>query len=409
MNYRSYNHKKDRKAVHRIWREVGWLEEGKEDAADFLIKSSRAIVADIDNQAESFVAATPGTIGYLNEELPFSGIMNVATSRIARRRGLARRLTTTMVAIEASEGALVSGLGAFEQGYYNQLGFGTGSYEHHLAFDPSHLNVKVKPRLPRRITVDDWPMVHTSRLARFRGHGSCNLNAPETTRTHMLLTKNGFGLGYCDRSTNQLTHHFWCSARKVEEGPYSIEWIAFQTADQFLELMALIKGLGDQVHLVEMGEPPGIQLQDLLEKPLRQYQVTKKSKFENSIRSMAYYHTRICDLSGCMRQTHLQGEEVKFNLKLSDPINSFLDEKVNWHGLTGDYVVTLGPSSSAEPGRDKTLPTLTASVGSFTRMWLGVRQATGLAMTAQLSAPQELLRRLDRILCLPEPKFDWDF
>jgi len=71
-------------------------------------------------------------------------------------------------------------------------------------------------------------------------------------------------------------------------------------------------------------------------------------------------------------------------------------------------VITLGPSSRVESGTDADLPTLTASVGAFTRMWLGVRPATGLAMTDDLAGPPELLRALDLTLRLPDPKLDWD-
>lgn len=409
MKYRKYDHKRDKKAVQRIWREIGWLEKGKEEVVNLHIKSGRAIITEVNNEAECCATAVPGGIHYLNEELPFSAITGVATSRIARRQGLAKQLTAMMVAIEASEGALVSGLGVFDQGYYNQIGFGTGSYEHYIAFDPSQLNVRIKPHLPRRITTDDWAMVHSARLTRFRTHGSCNLNPAKITKAAMLSTKNGFGLGYCDNSTNELTHHFWCGAENVEQGPYNIEWITFQTREQFLELMALIRNLGDQVHLVKMHEPPGIQLQDLLEKPLRQYRVTEKSRFQSIMQAAAYWQVRICNLSGCMAQTHLQGDKVRLNLRLSDPIDSLLDKKAPWHGLTGNYVVTLGPSSSIEPGIDKTLSTLVATIGVFTRMWLGVRPATSLAITDQLSAPQELLEKLDWILRLPEPKLGWNF
>ena len=72
-------------------------------------------------------------------------------------------------------------------------------------------------------------------------------------------------------------------------------------------------------------------------------------------------------------------------------------------------MVALGPESSAEPGTDGTLPTLTASVGAFTRMWLGVLPATGLAVTDELEGPQELLEELDWALRLPQPRYDWGF
>ncbi len=65
--------------------------------------------------------------------------------------------------------------------------------------------------------------------------------------------------------------------------------------------------------------------------------------------------------------------------------------------------------ATSAPGADPALPTLAASVGAFTRMWLGVRPATGLAATDDLFGPQELLERLDRVLRLPDPKPDWDF
>jgi hypothetical protein len=72
-------------------------------------------------------------------------------------------------------------------------------------------------------------------------------------------------------------------------------------------------------------------------------------------------------------------------------------------------VVTLGPSSGAEPGQDAALPTLSASVGAFTRLWMGVRPATSLAITDDLSGPRALLENLDWLLRLPAPKPDWDF
>ncbi len=409
MEYRNYDPKRDKDAVHRIWRETGWLEKDKEEVMDLFVEYSRALVSDINGEAECLILTTPGTIRYLDGELSFSCVTGVTTSRIARKQGLARRLTAMTVANDAAEGALVSGLGMFEQGYYNRLGFGTGGYEHWIAFDPARLSVKIKARMPRRITADDWEMVHASRLTRARGHGSCNLNPPEITKAEMIGDENGFGLGYCDGPNGELTHHFWCNVKSVESGPYNVEWMAFQTSEQFLELMALLKSLGDQVRLVKMREPQGIQLQDLIEQPFKQRQVSEKSKFESDMHAAAYWQMRICDLLGCMERTHLRGEEVRFNLKLVDPIETSLDEEAPWHGITGDYVVTLGPSSGAELGTDKSLPTLKASVGTFTRMWLGVRPATGLAITDELSGPQELLKKLDWTLRLPDPRPDWNF
>jgi predicted GNAT family acetyltransferase len=409
--FRTYNADKDRDAVHRIWREVGWIGDNEEHkrAMDLHIEGGRALVAEVHGAAECSVVAVPGTIRYLDEELSLSAITAVITSRVARKQGLASKLTARAVADAAADGAQVAGLGAFEQGFYNQIGFGSGGYEHWVSFDPARLKVGVKARLPRRIMADDWATVHASRLARRCGHGTCNLIPPEVTRADMIFTKNSFGLGYWDSKSGEITHHFWCQAKEPEHGPYTIHWLSFQTPDQFLELMALIRSLGDQVRLVWMREPQGIQLQDMIEQPLKQRQISEKSKYERGIRAIAYWQMRICDLPGCLAQTRLRGDEVRFNLALTDPIERFLDEDAPWHGITGDYAVTLGPSSRAEPGTDTSRPTLTASVGAFTRMWLGVRPASGLTATDELYGPPELLEELDWALRLPEPKPDWDY
>jgi len=183
----------------------------------------------------------------------------------------------------------------------------------------------------------------------------------------------------------------------------------YQTRKQLLELLALLKNLGDQVHLVEMCEPPGIQLQDLIAQPFKQHHISEKSRFQTGTEAWAWWQMRICDLPGCLARTHLHGETVRFNLKLADPIERFLDADASWRGIGGDYVITLGPDSAAEPGADPALPTLSASVGAFTRLWLGVLDASGLAVTDECDAPQELLGALDRSLQLPRPSVDWDF
>ena len=137
MRFRDYISTKDIAAIYRIWREIGWLREGAEEALAIALDASRVRVAEIHGEAESVALSMPGTVCYLGEELPFCAITSVATSRIARRRGAARRLTAQSVAAGVvNDGALVAGLGMFEQGFYNQLGFGTGGYEHLVTFDP---------------------------------------------------------------------------------------------------------------------------------------------------------------------------------------------------------------------------------------------------------------------------------
>jgi hypothetical protein len=409
MTFRSCDFHRDKEAIRRIWLEIGWLEQDKTEVIDVFVESSRAMVAEINGEAECLVLTTPGLIRYLDQDLPFACVTGVTTSRVARKQGLASRVTAQMIAADAADGALVAGLGMFEQGYYNRLGFGTGGYEHWVRFDPAQINVPVDARVPRRITADDWAMVHAARLTRMRGHGACNLEPAGVTRAEMIWPKNGFGFGYCDDGADTFSHHLWCSTDHISHGPYHVHWMAYQTYEQFMELLALLKNLGDQVALITMHEPPGIQLQDLFVQPFRRRRISEKSEYESGTRASAYWQMRICDLPGCMEQTHLKGDKVHFNLVLHDPIADYLDESAPWRGVGGTYVVALGAHSGAELGQDLSLPTLTASVGAWTRLWLGVRPATSLAVTDDLAGPTELLRALDWMLRLPEPKPDWDF
>jgi hypothetical protein len=406
--FRPYDPEKDREAAHRIWREVGWLEKGKEEWMDRYVTSGRALVAEMEGEAECLVLTAPGTLRYLEEDLPFSCVTGVTTSRVARKQGFAGRLTALAVAVDAREGALVSGLGMFEQGFYNRLGFGTGGYEHWISFDPAHLKVSTTPRAPRRLTLEDWEQAHAARLARLRGHGGCNLLPAEHTRGEMY-EDNAFGLGYYDGPGGELTHYVWLHPHGVESGPYQVPWMVYQTGPQLLELLALLHSLADQVRLVRLREPQGIQLQDLIDRPFQRRAASEKGRFESDMHARAYWQMRICDLPGCLAHTHLTGPELRFNLSLSDPITRLLDADAAWRGIGGEYVVTLGEASSARAGSDPALPTLSATVNAFTRLWLGVRPATGLAVTDDLAGPPELLQALDRAFCLPDPKPDWDF
>ena len=170
--FRAYDPERDREAAHRIWREVGWLKEGREEAMDRYVLAGRALVAEIDGTAECLVLSSTGLLRYREEDLPFACLTGVTTSYVARRQKLAGRLAASIVAADALDGALVAGLGMFEQGFYNKLGFGTGTYEIFYTFDPAHLRVPVSPRVPCRITPDDWAEVHAARLARRRRHGA---------------------------------------------------------------------------------------------------------------------------------------------------------------------------------------------------------------------------------------------
>ena len=84
MKFRNYNPKTDKKAIYRMWHEVGWIGDGKEgeQAIDAFLKGSRALVAEINHEAECLANSMPGVIRYLAEDLSLSAVTAVLTSRI---------------------------------------------------------------------------------------------------------------------------------------------------------------------------------------------------------------------------------------------------------------------------------------------------------------------------------------
>jgi hypothetical protein len=409
MSYREYESARDRAAVRRIFQEVGWLKDEHPDAIEWFVEEGRALVADVDGGAEAVAVTAPGTVRHLHDDVPLSCVAAVATSRVARQRGLAGELTAAVMALDAADGAAIAGLGMFDQGFYNRLGFGTGAYVRQNTFDPAALRVEPARRAPRRLTKDDWAVMHENRLQRRLAHGACSI-VSASTRFEAALSPHGFGLGFFDGPRGTLSHHLWLAVKQdVEFGPYRVKWMAWRTKEQLLELLGVLRGLADQVHGVMMIDPPDIHMQSLLERPFRTNRLTEEGRYAARAISLSWWQMRICDLSACLAKTKLPGPGVRFNLSLTDPVARFLDDDAPWRGVAGDYIITLGPRSGAERGCDDALPTMIASVSAFTRLWLGVGPATGLAITDDLSAPADLLEELDTALRLPPPQPDWEF
>jgi predicted acetyltransferase len=414
MTFRKYDHARDFEAARRIWHEVGWNEFDRDDdkkgLAAFLDPAcSDAYVAEVHGEAECLVVNSTGMIRHGDAALPLAGVLGVTTSHVARKQGFASRLTAHAIAESAAKGAAVAGLGMFEQGFYNQLGFGSGSFEHLVRFDPSQLVVPNPKRPPRRLTVKDAEAVHASKLQRRPVHGQASFDHVGITQSEMYWTRNGFGLGYFDGPNGELTHHLWLSTEDFEYGPYKVEWAVYQTPDQFRELLGLLRGLGDQVASVGIMQPSGVRMQDLMREPIKERRVRRRSNYESGCSAMAYWQMRICDVPACLAATKVACEPVRFNLTLVDPIKNRLPEDAPWRGCGGDYTVTIGPESSAQPGHESGLQTMNATVNAFTRVWLGVDRASAIAFSDDLEAPETLLTQLDNGLRLPAPHTDWEF
>ncbi len=411
MTYRDYNSRTDVQAVRRIWLECGWIEDLETEGtfvSEFFEAAEDALVATIDGEAECAVHSTNGTFCYQDQELSLGAVTGVTTSRIARKLGFARELTARMLARQVDAGHELSALGMFEQGFYDKLGFGTGCYEHWLKFDPATLNLDREFRAPKRLTARDFEAIYYAMTHRKTDHGTVKICSKQLLKADLNLTENGFGLGYYDGPGGTLSHFIWGSS-KDQHGPFEISFRAYQTFDQLLELLALIKSLGDQINLVEMLEFGDIQVQDLLKQPFRTRRSTENARFANSSQTQAYWQVRILDLAACIEKTHLDHPALHFNLTMSDPVAESLPTDYHWRGIAGDYVVKLGQDSSVEPGQDPALPTLKSSVNAFTRAWLGVRPASQLAVTTDLEASPSLLAKLDKTLLLPRPHLGWDF
>jgi predicted acetyltransferase len=399
---------KDIKHLQRIWQEVGWIDSSEfKYMADF-IKNSDGLVAEINGQPECYVTSIQGDFKYQENLLPFSCISGVTTSLIARKQQFAGKTTAQKIAKDAINGAVICGLGMFEQGFYNQLGFGNGTYEYFIHFTPASLKIKTPFRVPERLTKKDLKDIQWSRENRFRKHGSCNL-PKVTTKFEISSSSKRFGLGYRDKN-GKLTHHVWLYGYGSENGPMSVIWMAYQNYDQFLELMALLKSLGDQIMLIRMIEPPGIYIQDLLDKPFYHRELSKDSKYMNQNKSFTFWQLRILDIYQCIKVTELPINDFSFNLKLSDPISTFLDKNSNWNGISGDYIITLGLKSLCVKGNNPKLDTLETSVNGFTRMWAGILLASSLQLSEKFIANENLIKKLDvAFSSLPKPHPDWDF
>ncbi len=407
MKYRHYNSSKDKKAMNRIFKEVGWIENDIFDGVNILVKESESILAEINDSPECIVSSSIGQMTYLDEKLSASFITNVTTSLVARKKKLARELTAQKIALDVENGAEVSLLGMFDQGFYEMLGFGSGNYKTLIKFSPSTLKIKKHFNVPIRLTKNDWDKIHKSRINRLKVHGACDLNSV-STKAETFWFNSCFGLGYFDKNNN-LTHHVWIDGLGKEFGPYRIMWMSYQNYDQLMELMALIKSLGDQIKLIEMIEPPNIQLMDFLDKPNFYKNITKSSKFANEITTYPYWQIRICDLKKCINKTHLNGKSVTFNLDLNDPIENYLSEDAKWTGLSGNYIITFGKNSTVKKGHDKNLQTLKASINSFTRLWMGVLPASSLAINDDFLASNTLVKELEKLFILPKPNVNWEF
>ena len=401
---------KDLEQCIRILNEVGWMEGEDTDKEAFKAYASDSLlnVVELDGEVEVLVLTRTGIMQYLNSTIPFSGVTGVVASRVARTKGWSLKTTASAIAETVEAGAQLSVLGMFDQGYYDKIGFGTLPYHRISTFDPAMLKVPKLSRKPVRLSKEHAKEMHDCRLRRLKGHGACNMHGEGITECELIWQPKGvFGLGFRDDS-GTLTH-FFSGKAKGEHGPYNIHCIAYESYDQFAELLSLLKSLSDQVHGVRMADPPNLQLQDFLERPMATWRSRKGGTFASSELSIAWMQCRINSVESCVGHMKIHGKPLSFQLHIDDPIKQYLPTNTSWEGEGGDWIITLGDESTATRGTDSTLPALSASINGFSRLWIGASNATALNAVGQLDGENALLQQLDECIRLPMPAIDWDF
>lgn len=404
---RPFEIERDLAAVKKIWQEVGWVEDENDLAQlDHFFADGNTIVATVNDQPECSVHTLTGNMQIAKTQLPMLAVTAVTTSHLGRGRAFAQKLTAQQVIRAQNEGMSLTALGMFDQGFYDRLGFATGAYEQEIAFDPGSLKVDIPTRPAVRLTLGESAEMHAAMRKRFRSHGSVVLDSPTVFRAELGFGEKSFGLGFRD-ADGVLSHFMWLDPQdNPAHGPYEVRYMAYRKPEDILELLGLLKSLSDQIYSVSMIEPPELQMQMLLARPLRNMDLSKGSKHESRLRSFAWWQARILDMAQVVPALADASQSLEFEARVTDPLAKF-DSNA---GIGGTWHLTLGPGAKAERCAEGSgLPVLTTSVNALSRLLLGVGAASRLALTDELSASVDLLAELDAALHLPSPVVGWDF
>ena len=405
IEIRDFHIERDMASVQRIWREIGWSDSERTDQAmTAFFETGTTSVGLVNDEVECSVQAQSGSMRLDHEELPLCVIAAVTTSRVARGLSLAQQLAARELAMGQRRGEAVAVLGMFDQGFYNKLGFGTGAYINEFRVDPNLFDISLKPRAPRRLSADDSDAMLAALMARPPLHGNVVINQSSCFQAELRM-EDGFGLGYYEGQ--RLTHFVWIKPQD-EHGPYKVRWMGYQDGQGLLELFALLKSLGDQVYSIHMMEPPHVQLQSILKRPFRSQAVAEEGKYAAEQSASAWYQLRILDIPACINALSYRGPQIGFRLNVEDPVDGMLAGDGSWRSVGGSFDVTLGQHAAVNPAENETLPALTCSINTLSRLIWGVATASSLAISDGLQAPVSLLTALDGVFT-PNPKPGWNF
>ncbi len=390
----------------RHWEDIGWI-DGSERERKRLRTSwgvGEVFVGDVDGSAEALAHWVPGSVRYEGADVGLAAITAVTTGQTARRHHFASRLTSRCLARGAEAGHGLAMLGIFDQGFYDRLGFGTGSYDHRFRFDPAQLMVPALTRSPVRLTIEDAAEIHALMVRRHRDHGGVVLDGPAIVEAEMSYVEKALGLGF--RDGERLTHFVFLDT-KDETGAYDVTMYGYEEPGQYIELLSLLKSLGDQVRSVRTIEPAHVQMQDWLHRPFRDRGRTAGSRHAVGNEASAWWQARMLDVVACMSRSCWLGPPTSFDLVVMDPVAEFLDGA--WQGVAGEHHVIVDERFEIEPGARGGVPTLTCSVNALTRWWLGVLPASSLSLLPGFDGPPDLIAALDHGYRVPLPSVSWNF
>src|SRR5690606_37774862 len=147
-----------------------------------------------------------------------------------------------------------------------------------------------------------------------RGHAGVALDPPEILRAEYAWADPPvIALGFRD-DDGRLTACFVAS-NKDEHGPLKVHIMGWETDEDLLDLLGLFRSLSDQVQRIELVEPHSIQLQDLIDKPVRGHEPHEVGPPPLGS-ALAWYQVRVLDLPVCVSARHWPGPPVEFDLVL---------------------------------------------------------------------------------------------
>lgn len=156
-------------ALHRagaqlVWHDCGWSDKVEEcDLLDTFFKLGPSWVGIRDEAVQSVVHTAAATIRYQDADIPLQAVTGVTTGLQARRGGVAARTLAHAIAAGAANGAIVSALGIFDQGFYDRLGYGSLDIMRLIRFDPRDIRVDATHRAPLRFSEKDVDDIHAAR------------------------------------------------------------------------------------------------------------------------------------------------------------------------------------------------------------------------------------------------------